>query len=380
MIARPPVGEILARILPADAGASDRDRARAALEKLEASGAPWYLRLLTGIGAWAGGGFLLSFTTTIFASILGLDDFDGIAIILGVIVMAVAVLLRRSVTDWEGVGGQFLRQLALVGCFCGQMLFIGGVGSTTKSTETAAVAALIASAILIALYPDRVLRFCSTLIAAGALWHLIDQLPVRYGSDAFALLMTGVTLYLGRIRSRAVTDARDDAARAEIEEPMMYGCAIALLVQLIVSTALMMFGVPDELADNQSLLVHTPAGIGFVLALLWLAASIFGEHGVSLGSQEALLAFAAIIGIGWITQSTPAITATILMLTLGFDRRARALIALSIVFFLAFGTAYYYGLYLTLLQKSGILAASGAFCLMASAFVRYRYRAIEEHA
>ena len=61
MIARPPVGEILARVLPDDAAA--RDRARAALETLEASGVPWYLRLLTGIGAWTGGGFLLSFIT-----------------------------------------------------------------------------------------------------------------------------------------------------------------------------------------------------------------------------------------------------------------------------------------------------------------------------
>jgi uncharacterized membrane protein len=39
-----------------------------------------------------------------------------------------------------------------------------------------------------------------------------------------------------------------------------------------------------------------------------------------------------------------------------------------------FGTAYYYGLHMTLLQKSGILVASGAVCLIASAFVRYRYR------
>jgi uncharacterized membrane protein len=113
-----------------------------------------------------------------------------------------------------------------------------------------------------------------------------------------------------------------------------------------------------------------------VLALLWLTASIFSEHGAQPTAPEALMAFAAIIGIGWVTQSTPAITATILMLLLGFDRRARALIALSIVFFLTFGTAYYYGLNLTLLQKSGILAASGAFCLMASAFVRYRYQAL----
>jgi hypothetical protein len=377
MIARPPVGHILARVIPDDATA--RDKARAALETLVASGVPWYLRLLTGIGAWAGGGFLLSFTTGIIAAILGVNRFEGVAIGLGLIVMAGAVALRRGVTG-TGVGAQFMRQLALVTSFCGQMLFIGGVGSTTHSTEPPAVAALIASALLIALYPDRVQRFCSTLIAAGAIWVLIDKLPVPYRSDIFSLLFMGATLYLGRVMSRGVTDDSDDAGWAEIEEPVMYGCAIALLVQLIVSTAVAMFGLHNEIAEGQALLVGTPAGIGFVVALLWLVASIFNEHGLSLGSQEAILAFASILAIGWITQSTPAITATMLMLTLGFDRRARALIALSVVFFLTFGTAYYYGLHLTLLQKSGILAASGAFCLMASAFVRYRYSEQQEHA
>jgi hypothetical protein len=372
MIARPPVSEILALVLP-DADAAGRDRARAALATLEASGVPWYLRLLTGIGAWAGGGFMLSFILGIIAAILGVNNFKGIAIILGLIVMAGAVMLRRGVTG-AGVGAQFLRQLALVACFCGQMLFIGGVGSTTLSTQAPAAAALIASAVLIAVFPDRVQRFCSTLIAAGALWLLADEVP--YSSDVMALLLAAAVLYLGRGGPRSV---RDDDAEAEIAEPVMYGLAIALFALLIASTALTMFGPPDD-KELKALVVGVPTAVGFVAALLWLVASIFDDHGVSLGSQEALLSFVAIIAIGAITQSTPAITATILMLTLGFDRRARALIALSVVFFLMFGTAYYYGLHLTLLQKSGILAASGAFCLTASAFVRYRYLEHEENA
>ena len=376
MIARPPVGEILSRVLPDDA--ASRDRARAALETLEASGVPWYLRLLTGIGAWAGGGFLLSFTTGIIAAILGANRFEGIAIGLGLIVMAAAVMLRRGVTG-TSVGAQFMRQLALVTCFCGQMLFIGGVGSTTHATEPPAIAALIASAALIALYPDRVQRFCSTLIAAGALLTLLREMP--YCADVMALLLVGAVLLLGRVMSRGVTDDRDDAGWAEIEEPVMYGCAIALFALLIAGTAVTMFGVSEsDMKEVRAVLPGMPTVIGFVVALLWLTASIFSEHGAQPTAPEALLAFVAIVGIGWITRSTPAITATMLMLFLGFDRRARALIALSIVFFLMFGTAYYYGLHLTLLQKSGILAASGAFCLMASAFVRYRYRPHEEHA
>lgn len=384
MIARPPVGEILDRILPkgADPGAeaaAARDRARAALDTLEAGGVPWYLRLLTGIGAWVGGGFMLSFITGIIAAILGANSFEGIAIILGLIIMAAAVALRRGVTGTT-VGAQFLRQLALVACFCGQMLFIGGTGATTESVEAAAVAALIASVLLIAVYPDRVQRFCSTFIAAGSLITLIRQMP--YCADVMALSMVGAVLYLGRVALRDGTDER-----AEIVEPVMYGLAIALFGLLIASTLVMMFGFSTtDMKEVRAVLIGKPTAFGFVLALLWLTASIFGEHGEQPTSPEALMAFAAIIAIGWITQSTPAITATMLMLVLGFDRRARALVALSTVFFLMFGTAYYYGLHLTLLQKSGILAASGALCLIASAFLRYRYRESdayrmrEEHA
>jgi uncharacterized membrane protein len=364
VIARPPVAEILARIVPDDAAA--RDRARAALETLESTGVPWYLRLLTGIGAWTGGAFLLSFILGIFAAILGANNFEGLAIVLGVIVMAGAVMLRRGVTG-ASVGSQFLRQLAQVACFAGQMLFIGGVGSTSDS-EVAAFAAVIVSAVLIAIYPDRVQRFCSAVIAAGALWFLVKDVP--YSADGMALLLVGAVLYLGRGLSRAVTEEQ-----GEIVEPVMYGLAIALFTLLIASTAAAMFA-PMDIKEVQVLLMARPVTMGFVLALLWLTSSIFKEHEVSPGGTDALLSFAAIIAIGAITQSTPAITATILMLLLGFDRRARALIALSILFFLAFGTAYYYGLHLTLLQKSGILAASGVCCLIVSALVRFRARAL----
>ena len=149
--------------------------------------------------------------------------------------MAGAVMLRRGVTG-AGVGAQFLRQLALVACFAGQMLFIGGVGATTNSTEAAAVAALIASAVLIAVYPDRVQRFCSAVIAAGALWsssRICRTAPTRWRCCSWRRCST----------SDASRRERRRTMRAEIVEPVMYGLAIALFALLIVSTAITMFGV-----------------------------------------------------------------------------------------------------------------------------------------
>ena len=51
------------------------------------------------------------------------------------------------------------------------------------------------------------------------------------------------------------------------------------------------------------------------------------------------------------------------MLFRSFDRRNRVLLGLAIVFLLVFGSMYYYSLHLTLLEKSAVLAGSGALLL-----------------
>ncbi len=60
---------------------------------------------------------------------------------------------------------------------------------------------------------------------------------------------------------------------------------------------------------------------------------------------------------------TPGITAAILVLVLGFQRGQRVLMGLALVFLAVFLIAFYYHLDVTLLVKSGILAASGIVLL-----------------
>ncbi len=61
------------------------------------------------------------------------------------------------------------------------------------------------------------------------------------------------------------------------------------------------------------------------------------------------------------------------MLVLGFDRHARALIALSTLL-PHVRARHYYGLNLTLLRSPAFSPRAERSALMASGFVRYRYR------
>ena len=99
------------------------------------------------------------------------------------------------------------------------------------------------------------------------------------------------------------------------------------------------------------------------LVLAGLVVAILGEHGTPRRSPTTLVAVVAAALLGAGTLSTPGVVAGAAILVLGFDRRDRVLVGLAVLFLLCFGSFYYYSLQLTLLQKSGVLVASGLLVL-----------------
>jgi hypothetical protein len=332
------------------------EAARAALLRIAAGQMPWYLRVLIGAGAWIGASFLLSAVTGLV--LVGSGDVKNVvAILLGIIFIVVSTVFRRR------TAGTFATQLALVVSSTGQLLVIGGVGAETSSVVAGCFAAVLSSIPLIVWFPDRVQRFSATLVVCGALVAVVVDSKMPHGLEAIALATVALTLWLCRLAPRATIEAH-----AEIVEPIVYGLVVAMLGLLVTHTVVMMVDIFNE----RWLSMGPIAVVGFVLALAVLAESIFLEHDVPFGRLDALATLAGILALGAITRSTPAIVATVLLLVLGFDRRARGLIALATVFFLGFTAAFYYDLHMTLLQKSGILILSGAVCLAAWAAVRAR--------
>lgn len=365
MVDRPSVRDLLAEAarlepLPPEA----ETRARAALETLARTRLPWYLRLVIGVGAWVGALFLLSFVISLVVLAAGATEIAPIVI--GALLTAGAIALRRSVAH------PFLTQVALVCAFAGQALVIGGTGNALHSGTAASVAALFVSGALLAAFPDRVQRFSSTLVIIGALTVLVFEWKVPGVLDALVLAIVFAVLGLWRLAPPA---AMEEAA--DIVEPIVYGLVIALFGLLIIDSTL---GVMDLRDPTLAWLRIGPsAKTGLVLGLLWLASSIFMEHGLPLTRPEAMLAFAGIGLLGVLTRPTPAIVTAILVGLLGFDRRAKALVTLATTFFVVFGAVFYYNLQITLLRKSILLAVSGIVCLAAWALVRWRFTALSGH-
>jgi len=111
---------------------------------------------------------------------------------------------------------------------------------------------------------------------------------------------------------------------------------------------------------------------GATLALLWLVQGVLAEH--RAGARDIVAVLAALLALSAVTWRTPAIGTTLFVMLLAFDRRSRASLGVAVAFFLVFGALYYYNLELTLMQKSGVLTASGALCLAAWAVLSQRAR------
>ncbi len=349
------VREVLARVAEGGTLAPDAEEAaRTAVAIMTSGRMPWYLRVLIGAGAWIGASFLLSAILSLILLAAG-EQMNGVAIAIGVVFIAGSIPLRRKVVS------PLLTQLALVISSTGQILIIGGIGAETRSVMDASLAAIVASLVLIAWFPDRVQRFSATLVVFGAMLTVVIDQRVPHGMEPLAVLAVILLLVLCRFAPRALM-----MAHAELVEPIVYGLAISLLVFLAIHTVV----ETGEIFNETWGLLGLFSIVAFNLALLALVISIFVEHGVSLSRPEVLGALGGVVLIGAITRSTPGVVATLLLLVLGFDRRARGLIALGATFFLGFGAAYYYDMRLTLLQKSGVLALSGAVCLLAWAIVR----------
>jgi hypothetical protein len=354
MRALPSVREVLVRA-HGELSPEVEGLARDALEAHARAETPWYLRLLVGMGAWIGSWFLLAFAFGFLALILS-GAVEQAAVVMGAALVMAGVGLRRAGS------GELVRQLSLVGSFTGQMMVIGGVGATSESVPASALTALVLCAILVVVFHDKVHRFASTVIATVALALLFWEVRLPFRSDILAIVLAAVPLVIWRFA--------DPAWRQELAEmldPIAYGAIVSLLVGLLVDAAIPLAG---GLVDWRGPGLATVAAV--TGALLWLTKDVFAEHGVGTGGPDVVLAGVALAVFAWLTRSTPALIATLLLIVLGFDRRRPLLMGLATAFFLGFGALYYYNLDMTLLAKSGVLVGSGLVCLGACAVIHFR--------
>ncbi len=340
------VADVLGRLRAEGLATVEADEpARNALRAELLDDVPWYLRMAVGLGAWTATGFLLAF----FLAIADLDD-GATRVVVGALLVAAAIFLRRT-SDSD-----FRKQTAVAASLAGQALLLVGLHDLFDSVRGTTATTMLLSLALLWQMPDRVHRFLSTLaLVVAAYAFIIDETTLRLFEVTTVALAAAVGLvWRYRVRDRG-------AFVAEMLEPVGYALVTALFAALLLGSAAHFGHVIIDTTRVAVLGRLTTIGLTVgLVALVWV---IIDEHNGSLGNGKTFAALVGAIALGAATLSTPGIVAGAAVLVLAFDRRDRVLLGMGVIFLLVFGSVYYYSLHISLLEKSGVLAASGVLLL-----------------
>ena len=325
-------------------GLADAAAVEGALAAQEAT-TPWFVRVLVGFGAWVSALFLIGF---VGAAVFRLSD--EALLVLGLVCCTAATWVRRA---REGV---FVEQLALAVALMGQGLVIGAATQLTDSVRWGAAVTLALAGVMLVAYPDRVQAFLSASMGVFAALFLVRVLRVPLAADValLAVALLAHAALLGKARLlRGVLGARTAATLA--------GLVTALLLALLLRSQADVYRALLDAAPGaaRSALLT----VGLALLLLATGASALREGGAAQPREALVLAGLTVALLALLTLQTPGIVGAAGVMALAFHRRSPVLVGLAIVFALLAGTAHYYDLSLTLLQKSGALVGSGLLLL-----------------
>ncbi len=316
----------------------------AAGDRGERHSAPWFVRLLVGLGAWVASFFLVGF---LFMIDWVPEDLG--AAVVGAFLLAGAGALRRSPA---AEGSDFLQQSALAGWLAGQLMVVLGVAGGTDSPAAAAGVALLVQAASVAFFPDVVARFLASGFAVAAVLALLLHWKVPHGHEA-TVVLAGVGAGLVWWHRPALLAGRLPQA----VNPVGYGLVCSAL-------ALLALALADPFDQHPSgILASAALGAG----VLGMAAGVLGERWCT-GPGLTVLGGGLLLGLA--TASAPGVLAAMGTLVLGFRASERVLQGLAWTFLLFFLAAFYYSLEMTLWEKSGLLLGSGALLLGLRALLR----------
>ena len=299
---------------------------------------PWYIQAIIGLAAWLAAVPFIGFLSSISA----LESATSM-MVLGSFFCIIAVgsqyIIRKSL---------FVAQLALAFSLAGQILLIGGIGWATDNLRMTALAVIILELILIAVYPDSLHRFLSTIVIPAAILVLLFDLEIQEAIHVLIIALGVGAVAIWENESYLAANVPENLYR-----PLGYGLVVSLLYVLILSIV-NVFGT--SLVEVNYWWVSS---IGLLLILL--ALEYFILTSAQLGASRTII---GLVIIGTIivflpTLQAPGIVAAVLVLALGFHRGNVLLMGLATVFFALFLIIFYYNLALTLLTKSLILMATG---------------------
>ncbi|HEX9397165.1 MAG TPA: DUF4401 domain-containing protein [Burkholderiales bacterium] len=319
------------------------------------AGVPWFVRLMLGIAGWIGALFLLGFVGAGFAFVM---KSAGASFGVGAAACAAAVFIFRAAPKSD-----FVAQFGLAVSLAGQALLVfGAVQMFERSIMGIALYVTLQQALLFVLVPNFVHRLWAAWSGAlAAAYALFDA-----GLFAFIpALMTGAFVWLAL---REFELARFGAmVRAGVYGLALAAVQVAVLHGGLAGMVLGFRGHGLQLGESGAWLGR----LASLAVLLWAVAMLLRREGLALGSAQGRVGLAGALILGIASFKAPGVAPAVAILIVGYANADRVLAGLGILALLGYLSHYYYSMQVTLLEKSGLLAAAGFALLVARLALRH---------
>jgi hypothetical protein len=321
----------------------DEAFAREALEREsneQTSGfaAPWYVRLVVGIGAWitaivaiALGGAILYFA--------GIDSAIGVwLIVLGIIYVGLGSQLVRN-------GGRaiFSLHLGIALSAAGIAMTAAGAGIESEGLAAAFLASLVLTVAVVVITPNRTLQFLASALTAVLFSATLVVEDVPFYIDILALAAPVGAFLMLRPFNR------------DLQPTATVLLLILPVFSIVAARGLGLFGGIGTEGGWFAQAINIAMFL-FLVALHW-------THTESKDARSRLQLFAiAAVIVGVLLP--PGGSAALAIMMLAFVLASRPLALLGVVLQIYYLWRFYYALEMTLLTKSVLLMAVGAVLLL----------------
>ena len=329
---------------------------------------PWYVRVMLGVAGWIAAIFILGFIAVGLEFIIK-DTSISIA--------AGSIFIAGAYTVFKKVHNDFAEQFALALSLAGQALILFGVMDFFKwNASTPWFIAAVLQAVIAILMPNSIQRMlagylcCITLHAAFAILGAPSIIPTVTGVAAALLWLNEFYWY----RSHHFSSI------GLITRPIAYGITIALLQlkgQILFANNI--FLSLHSHGQNYSFVPPWVTELTSGMLLVVVVGILMYRNGQSLYSRRMNIVLLLTGAIAAVSLEAPGIATGLVIILIGFANCNRILFGLGISALLFYISAYYYNLQVTLLTKSGILAATGIVLLLARWVVSQWVFAAEEN-
>lgn len=317
---------------------------------------PWFVRVMFGIAGWIGAMFLLGFVGAGFAFVM---KNSGLMFVVGAGACAVAVSIFRAAPKSD-----FIAQFGLAVSLAGQaMMMFAAAKWFDRSVVGIALFAALQQAALFVLVPNFVHRLWTSWSGAlAATYAMLDAGLFAFTPAATCAAFTWVALSeFGLARHGSLVRAGTyGLALAAVQASVLHGSLVAALVLGRASHGLSLGETGVWLGRIASLAV-----------LVWAVVVLLRREGLALASAQGRVGLAGGLVLGLLSIKAPGVGPAAAILVVGYANADRVLTGLGIFALLGYLSHYYYSLHATLLEKSGLLIATGLALLGLRLAMRY---------